>query len=980
MPKQNQIDPRKHFVPRILPWLLGVMMLAFYCFTLNRWVNVQNIGPVSNVSGWVWQPQFFGPLQFLFTYPFRWLPLANIPLALNIFSAVCGAATLGLLARSVAILPRDHTEAERQRERSDFVFLTGWQAWIPPVMTVLFAGLQLSFWQHATSYSGETFQLLLFAVIVWLLLEYRLDEQMWRLVTAAVIYGAGMADNWALIAFFPLFIAALIWLRKLEFFNLEFLGRMALAGLTGMFFFLLLPLSAKFNSNFSIGIWEALQPNLRLDWNVIKCLGQSTLRYNLALMSLTTLLPLLVAAIRWSSSFGDKSFIGITLAANMLHLVYAVIFGACVWVMFDPPFSPHWLGLGSPSLTLYYLTALAIGSYSGYFLLVFGRNTVPTRRNPRSKSAFSGNLRWFCPVIVTGTILFSALTASVLFYKNAPVIRSLNDDTMLKYARLNTQSLPHTGGILLCDSDNPTQNQPLRAFLIQAMLAREGRWQKFVVADTQSLNWPPYHRYLHKNFPKQWPLLVGKKDMNAVNQVGLLSLVTQLTKSNVVYYANPSFGYYFEQFYLEPHGLIYRLKDLPTNNLVPPSPDKKTIAENESFWSQAIPSVSPSIKQALNPPDYSTPANLFEWVLTHLHATVEPNPNPINAGAFYSRSLNFWGVQLQRAGQLDLAANAFNTAFNLNPQNVNATINLAFNNNLRVGSAEVVTISAVTADQFGRYRDWNQVLNANGPFDETSFCFENGVLLVRGGLIRQAISPFTRVRQLAPDSLPTRLWLAQLYLFNRLPDQALEALSDPLTNLRRFGLTENNSTQPNILASAAHFQKNDLPRGIDILEAEINRHPDDDNLLTAATQAYFLRGLYTNALRVIDRKLAQTPDAPQWLFGKGYANIQLGAYPQAITVLTRVLDISTNDPTARFNRALAYLQSDRLKEARDDYARLQSAYTNSYQVAFGLAEVAWRQHATNEAVRNYQLYLANAPTNSVESKTVRERLTQLRGK
>jgi hypothetical protein len=59
---------------------------------------------------------------------------------------------------------------------------------------------------------------------------------------------------------------------------------------------------------------------------------------------------------------------------------------------------------------------------------------------------------------------------------------------------------------------------------------------------------------------------------------------------------------------------------------------------------------------------------------------------------------------------------------------------------------------------------------------------------------------------------------------------------------------------------------------------------------------------------------------------------------------------------------------------------LQSAYTNSFQVAFGLAEIAWRQHETNDAVRNYNLYLANAPTNSIEFKTVRERLKQLRGK
>jgi Flp pilus assembly protein TadD len=208
----------------------------------------------------------------------------------------------------------------------------------------------------------------------------------------------------------------------------------------------------------------------------------------------------------------------------------------------------------------------------------------------------------------------------------------------------------------------------------------------------------------------------------------------------------------------------------------------------------------------------------------------------------------------------------------------------------------------------------------------------------------------------------------------------LEALQDPLDHPKRFGLNATNATELNVLASAAYFQKNEVPSGIALLELEMTRHPDDLNLVTAATQAYFMRGLYTNALRVIEHRLKQTPYDPQWLFGQGYANLQMGRYDQAITALTRVLEVSTNDPTARFNRALAYLQSDRLDKARADYLALQTSYTNSYQVAFGLAEVAWRQHATNDAIQNYEAYLANAPTNSAEFKTVRDRLTQLRGK
>ena len=100
----------------------------------------------------------------------------------------------------------------------------------------------------------------------------------------------------------------------------------------------------------------------------------------------------------------------------------------------------------------------------------------------------------------------------------------------------------------------------------------------------------------------------------------------------------------------------------------------------------------------------------------------------------------------------------------------------------------------------------------------------------------------------------------------------------------------------------------------------------------------------------------------------------------AVTAFTRALQIATNDPTTRFNRAYAYLQSGRLDEARADYAALQTVFTNAYQVAYGLGDVAWRQRQTNEAVRNYQIYLTNAPANAAEIALVRDRLKQLQKK
>jgi hypothetical protein len=80
-----------------------------------------------------------------------------------------------------------------------------------------------------------------------------------------------------------------------------------------------------------------------------------------------------------------------------------------------------------------------------------------------------------------------------------------------------------------------------------------------------------------------------------------------------------------------------------------------------------------------------------------------------------------------------------------------------------------------------------------------------------------------------------------------------------------------------------------------------------------------------------------------------------------------------------FNRALARLDSGKLDAARADYKTLQQTLTNSFQVAYGLGEIAWRQHDTNEVIRNYKLYLANAYTNTEEATNVMQRLRELKG-
>ncbi|HZF01071.1 MAG TPA: tetratricopeptide repeat protein [Methylomirabilota bacterium] len=977
MPSENRIDPRKNFAPRILPWLLAAAMLVVYALTLNHWVSFASLPAVTKISGG-WLPEVSSPLLYLATYPFRWLPPAQIPIALNFFSAVCAALALGLLARSVAILPQDRTDAQRKREHSDFAFLTIRRAWLPPLLAVVVCGLQLTFWEHATNYTGEMFDLLLFAFLIWSLLEYRLDEREGRLFFASFIYGASLAENWAMVGFFPVFLGAIVWIRGWSFFDGPFLRRMVLLGLAGILFYFLLPLIAVISSNVPMTFWQALKFNLLPQWNLLESFPVFILhpKQSAEFLSLILayLLPLLVLSIRWKPSFGDSSKLGSTLTSFMLHLVHAVFLGVLIWIAFDSPFSPRppiqstlWIAIqqhcgGAPLLTFYYLGALSIGYYCGYFLLIFGTKEVTTRRR-KSKSSFGNSL------IIGGVWLLAIVAVAGLIYRNAPQIKSANGDLLWRYSESIADKLPQTGGYLLSDD-------PQRLALVQSALAREGRSKNFVPLETQSLIVPGYHRFLRKQFPKMWPEIVSATQTNILNPVGLVQVLALLSKTNDIYYLHPSYGYYFEAFYQEPHGLVYKLKPLPEDTLLPLKADKNLIAENETFWSQEAATAFAPIEKAVAPIDPNAPKTFGEKLLGWFQIEREQNQNAFIVGAYYSRSLDFWGVELQRAGELKDAAARFEMATNLNCGNIVAGVNLDFNKILCAGQTAPVDLSKTITDQFN---NWNGILNWDGPFDEPSFCFRNGVVLAQdNGFFRQSLAQFNRVLELEPDFLPARLWLGQIYLMARLPDRALATLQEPLANPKKFSLEETNETQLHVLAAAAYFQKNDSARGAKLLETEIARHPDDNDLLSASVQGFIVHGLFTNALTVVDRKLKSAPNDPSWLYARGYVRIQLKQYDEAVADLGRVLAVQTNNDNALFNRAVANLQTGNLDAARADYEKLQQAFTNSFAVAYGLGEIAWRKHETNNAIRNYQIYLANANTNTDEAKTVAERLRELK--
>jgi tetratricopeptide (TPR) repeat protein len=1006
MTTEREVSPEKSLAPASLPWLVAAGALVIYLVTLNRWVSLSSLQQVARISGWTWQPELYGPLFWLVTYPFRWLPAQLIPVALNLFAAVCAALSLALLARSVALLPHDRTEDQRQQESSISGLLSIRTAWLPPVLAALVCGLQLTFWEYATAISSpplppampwgagcEMLDLLLFAYVVRCLLEYRVEDRESWLLRAAFTCGVGMTNNWAMIGFFPAFMVALVWIKGLSFFDLRFLGRMCVCGLAGLMLYLLLPLLHGATAASTVGFWSALKANLN-EQKAILSLFYHNGRQVLELLALTSLLPVFFMGIRWSAGSGDVNKSSITLTRYLFHLVHALFLVACIWVALDPPFSPRNKGLGSPFLTFYYLGALTVGYCSGYFLLIF-RQRRRSRRPQPPPSLLANKL-------VTGAVwlvLFAAPLA--LICRNLPQIRVTNGPMLKRYCELVAQAIPAQDAVLLSDDFG-------RSLLLQAYAAVSGKGNDNLILNTSALYWSDYHRFLKIKYPKVWESDPPKDIMVRADPLLLAQLISRLAQRNTIYYLHPSFGYYFELFYPEPHGLVYKLSPYPTNALFAPPLSKDLIVENETFWAAANDQALRPLLAAVAARSAGKQTGIWDRLMEYAHLVRESNRDAIALAEFYSRALDYWGVEMQRSipladtNALTRVAPYFERALELNPDNVVAHINLECNEKLRAGKGKTsVQVTKSIGDQFGRYRSWDEVVGANGPFDEPNFCYEEGRTLAGNSNWRQAAAQFDRAMTLDHENLGARLWLAQVYVLLQRPSEALKLVEQIHAQPDLLDAARTNRTDLLFVETSAHLAQGNLRGAEGTVEAMVRQYPGDVDLLATATQVYMKygryfdeqsasksgleaaadknmkHGCYSNALIIIDQQLTISPTNMDALVNKGYASIQVGAFEQAIPPLSKVLALQSTNYSALLNRAICYLGANKLEGAQRDYEALQKAFPSAFPIYYGLAEIAWRSKDTNAAIHNYELYLANAPTNTTEAKLVSERLKEL---
>lgn len=934
-----------------LPWILAAAFFLLYLITIAPGPGVLTLGTTAKITGWDWVPLLQYPLYFVVTLPVRILPDGMQIMGLNFLSAIMGALTIGLLARSVQLLPQDRTRDQRERERNELGILTGTLAWLPAVAAVIVGGLQLLFWQNATNASTEMLDLLVLALIIRELLEYRLDQKDKRLVRVALVYGLGITNNYALIALFPFTLGAMIWILGTRFFRSGLILKMLLAGTLGLLLYLLLPLLAVKSGSIEITFWEALTNNiiaqkssLGLGWN---------LRLFAFVMSLGSLLPLILIGIRWPSSFGDTSAAGNFLTRLMFPvLVLLFIAGAVLMNLRLDHVKEAAANTGFGFHSLYYLSALVIGYSIGHLLVVFGKE-------PGKKWQQASGLTALVNKAMVGlAFVIPAVMLVILVRDNYGQISAYNRSLLSDYTRYMAEQLPEGGAIVLSDD----------AILLQYVrhhLSRSGTADVHWLLHSQSLNYPGYHHHLRQTLGDAWPELPA--DMvfdDNVEDSYIAKLIFTKGQDRPVRYLHPSFGYFFERMYPRASGLLTALEYYPDQTVTVPRPTEAEVADQtkllQRLWDDDL--------FALSTRQRAGTAALPDNYLANIE----------------SKTMNEWGVQLRRNDLLPEATPWFERAVQLNTNNVSALINLEYNQFQLSENTNAFSLSEKTMSVLKNYRqNMLAVLNAGGQIDVPAYCLALGQQFAAGKNYRQAAQQYLRAAALTPNNQLARAQLVRTFLQAQSPNRALEMIDEIRKSTSESGLQRYAEIDLLGLEAGAYFTKGQPEKGIEIVETGLAKYTGDTFMRDTAVQIFLTYTPYmTNLLSKVDPLVAQqilsNSTNVTYQFNSGSVAMMKKDWPAAIDVFTGILDEIPNYAGARFNRAVARLQSDQLDGAREDYQRLLEEAPHEFKLHYGLGDIAERQNRPQDAVEHFEAYLKAAPRSTAEYTNVTGRIEKLR--
>jgi tetratricopeptide (TPR) repeat protein len=616
------------------------------------------------------------------------------------------------------------------------------------------------------------------------------------------------------------------------------------------------------------------------------------------------------------------------------------------------------------------------GYCAGYFLLM-GSSVIEEERakaikpprgpavsDPEAAERRMGRLAAATVCVVLGVLPLA------LLWRNAGQIRTTNGPAVREFARQLWADLPAGRSVVLSEDAR-------QLLLLRAELGAHRDGKEVLPLETRSLGSAQYQRFMAKQFPARWPVALPTNEV--VGPVRMVGLVSAFAAQGEVVYAHPSSGLFFERFQGRPSGLVHRLVPRGGKDTMPQPLEPAVAAANEQIWQQRWTGTVGTLAEQAKVKTHCGPP--WAWpLLAALSLTGEQNFTASVLGAIYSKSLNYWGVQMQRLGRWAEAGVWFERALALNPDNLTARINETYNQQCQRGDKQRLAGAAVEKDfqdLFGAYRNWGEILDANGPVDEPTFLLRAAQVMLPGGNYRQAAAEFIRCGELAPEWAEPKLWLALSYIDLRDCARALELTE----RVQASGPPQDGA----VLAQLLMCRTTAL-QGLDrtneaaaYLERFIIQYRSHSDVLSTAAELLEQNGQYEKELVVLDEVLGREPNDLKLWVRKGRCELRLARFDAAAATLTRVLARDRANAQARLYRATALLGAGQLEAARDDYQELLKTDTYAQNARFGLGAVARRQQDTNAAIALFQEYLTNSVPGSPEYRAAATRLKRLKG-
>ena len=863
-----------------LPWMVAAAFFVLYLTTLCRWVRLESLWWVARVGGWEVSPWYWSPLQQLVGWPFG---LAGGPgrwMALNGVMALCGAVSLGLLARIVAIWPHDRRKEERLRELGESSVLHGPWSWLPPLAAAAICGLQSVWWSHSTVASGEALDVLIFAVIVWCLAEYRHsgegDKWFWM---AGFAYGLGVANNYGMLGWAPVFFVSVVWVRGWEVWRGAFVLRMMSFFLTGLLLYLWLPLLGMISGTWTGGFWDQLRVELKFQ----KVAITSFPRFVPLLLSFTSVLPLILAGARFGRGDGETSAAGERLGRGIAILVYGALLAGAASVMVDPKWGPKSLGGGQALLSFYFLSAVAAGYYLGYFVLMmrqWGRRGWDRNRGAGAREASVVTLVLAC-------VAFAGYEA----YRNAPLIWAQRGHRLTKLAEAWVSELPASGGTIIADDNTDL-------LLIGAGLERAGILDKYVLMNSKWIENRIFHDLLTRRYGARWVKLPDIESMSDPYDGSVLApWMVSIARSRPLFYAHASFGYYFEVLRDEPAGMMLHMVPRTSSEPVGALP-AEILSRNEAFWAKN--------------------RDWIQGLSKYGEQTVDFEARYL--AGLTARAMNASAVAFQRSGKLAEAKNILTLASSIAPWNETSKRTLEANTKLSSGGYTAVP----TLDAAEESRRWDEWILAEGFVDEPKACFRLGQIFSRGLLYRQALLAYDRAARMIPAWQAPAVWAGNMRVLSMLGDTDTKGAEDYAVRLCGQYPKEESVWET---LGQVYMATGRLTNFLEVVAKQLVLNPNQPRALLNQAAVNIQLGRFAAALPPLDALLKIDPENNAAMMNRAIAQLQLGRYDAALRDYEWLRSVAPNDYRIYFGLGEANRRKgDKPKalEYFDEYLRLAS--------------------------------------------------------